>query len=199
MSLAKVGVVVWQPLQSPVVGWFLSRVAVGRESPAVVFVPDHAEISGTLVTGLAAGNAACGSDGGVTCDRERRSIDVCCAELEATGVDVGGRVTARAVAVEGADRDVVPRTRDHGDIRKRTNRWTMAAQAASHALVYTGHRVQCVVTRGGMALGTGCRGRNVVRGLGVAGPIGGEGRRRRMAAVAVAGRRMVLVEGCRWP
>ena len=31
----KVGVVVWQPLQSPVVGWLLSK-AVGRESPAVV-------------------------------------------------------------------------------------------------------------------------------------------------------------------
>ena len=30
-----VGVVVWQPEQSPVVGWLLSR-AVGRESPAVV-------------------------------------------------------------------------------------------------------------------------------------------------------------------
>src|SRR5579862_6449540 len=33
----KVGVVVWQPPQSPVVGWFLSNV-VGRESPATVAV-----------------------------------------------------------------------------------------------------------------------------------------------------------------
>ena len=38
-SLAKVGAVVWQLLQSPLVGWFLSSPAVGRESPAVVFVP----------------------------------------------------------------------------------------------------------------------------------------------------------------
>ena len=34
-TVAKVGVVVWQPVQSPLVGWFLSN-AVGRESPAVV-------------------------------------------------------------------------------------------------------------------------------------------------------------------
>ena len=39
MLLEKVGVVVWQPLQSPLVGWPLSSVGVGRESPAVVFVP----------------------------------------------------------------------------------------------------------------------------------------------------------------
>lgn len=32
---ANVGVLVWQPLQSPLVGWLLSR-AVGRESPAEV-------------------------------------------------------------------------------------------------------------------------------------------------------------------
>src|SRR5256885_17207458 len=36
-SVAKVGVVVWQPVQSPLVGWFLSN-AVGRESPAAVEV-----------------------------------------------------------------------------------------------------------------------------------------------------------------
>ena len=33
--VANVGVVVWQALQSPVVGWFLSN-AVGRESPAAL-------------------------------------------------------------------------------------------------------------------------------------------------------------------
>ena len=38
-SLAKVGVVVWQLPHSPVVGWLASSVVVGRESPAVVFVP----------------------------------------------------------------------------------------------------------------------------------------------------------------
>jgi hypothetical protein len=32
---ANVGVLVWQPPQSPLVGWLLSK-AVGRESPAVV-------------------------------------------------------------------------------------------------------------------------------------------------------------------
>ena len=36
--VVNVGVVVWQPLQSPVVGWLLSSVAEGRESPAVVAV-----------------------------------------------------------------------------------------------------------------------------------------------------------------
>ena len=35
--VTKVGLVVWQPLQSPLVGWLLSS-AVGRESPAVVAV-----------------------------------------------------------------------------------------------------------------------------------------------------------------
>ena len=34
---ANVGVLVWQPLQSPEVGWLLSN-AVGRESPAAVAV-----------------------------------------------------------------------------------------------------------------------------------------------------------------
>ena len=38
-SLAKVGVVVWQPMQSPLVGWFFSSAAMGRESPAVLVVP----------------------------------------------------------------------------------------------------------------------------------------------------------------
>ena len=35
---AKVGAVLWQPVQSPAVGWSLSSVAFGRESPAVVLV-----------------------------------------------------------------------------------------------------------------------------------------------------------------
>src|SRR5260370_481927 len=52
-SLAKVGVVVWQPLQSPLVGWALST-AVGRESPAVV------EVLG----GLAGGAKVAGKGGG---------------------------------------------------------------------------------------------------------------------------------------
>src|SRR5215472_6497227 len=38
-SLAKVGVVVCQLPHSPLVGWPASSVVVGRESPAVVFVP----------------------------------------------------------------------------------------------------------------------------------------------------------------
>ena len=33
-----IGVIVWQSPQSPVVGWSLSSVAFGRESPAVVEV-----------------------------------------------------------------------------------------------------------------------------------------------------------------
>jgi len=35
-SSAKVGVVVWQPPQSPLVGWVLSNAALGRASLAVL-------------------------------------------------------------------------------------------------------------------------------------------------------------------
>src|SRR5437762_14345141 len=48
MSVAKVGVVVWQPLQSPVAGCTLSK-ACGRESPQAVallaIIPRYGELS----------------------------------------------------------------------------------------------------------------------------------------------------------
>ena len=51
--LVNVGVVVWQPLQSPVVGWLLSSVAFGRESPAaellLAIIPAKAAVSWQLV------------------------------------------------------------------------------------------------------------------------------------------------------
>ena len=51
--LANTGEVVWQPLQSPLVGWALSSVAFGRESPAAVLVlatmPTKAALSWQLV------------------------------------------------------------------------------------------------------------------------------------------------------
>src|SRR6516165_3440850 len=69
----------------------------------------HTEVLRALVTGLAAVDAARPSDRGVSGRRERRSIDARGAELEAPRVDVGGRVAARAAAIEGPDRDVIPR------------------------------------------------------------------------------------------
>ena len=49
----KVGAVEWQPLQSPLVGWALSSVAFGRESPAVVpvlaIMPTYGEVSWHVV------------------------------------------------------------------------------------------------------------------------------------------------------
>src|SRR5215471_8628961 len=127
----------------------------------------HAEELRTLVTGLAGrGGRRYGRvAGGV----ERRGVDVRRAELEATGGHVAGRVTARAAAIEATDRDVVV-TRPADD-RDRVGRWrsgkrsspcTVTGEAARHALVYAGHRVHRIVTRGGMALGTGSRGRDVV-------------------------------------
>src|SRR5215468_3657493 len=95
---------------------------------------------------------------------------------------------------------VVTGPADDGD---RVGRWrpgegssarTVTGEAAAHALVHAGDRVQRVVTGGGMALRTGSRGRDVVRRL--AGPtveIAQEGGRRRMAAAAVAARRVTRV------
>src|SRR5215468_3829041 len=63
---------------------------------------------------------------------------------------------------------------------------TVTGEAAAHALVHTGDRVQCVVARGGVALRTGSRGRDVVRWL--ARPtveVAQEGGRRRVTAAAV--------------
>src|SRR5215470_19044354 len=84
----------------------------------------HPEELRALVTGLTGGD--CRRHGGVTRDAEGRRIDARRTQLEASRVDVGDRVATRAVAVESPDRDVVPRTRDHGDVREWTDRRTVA-------------------------------------------------------------------------
>src|SRR5215470_5887405 len=151
----------------------------------------HAEELRTLVTGLAGrGRRRYGCvAGGI----ERRRIDVRRTELEAAGVHVGGRVTARAAAVEATHRDVVVTW--PADDRDRVGRWRsgkgpsarpVTGEAARHALVHTGDRVHRVVACGGMALRTGGGGRNVVGWLArTPVEITEEGGRRRVAATAV--------------
>src|SRR4029077_15891391 len=113
------------------------------------------------------------------------------------------RVATRAVTVEAADRDVV--IRQPGD-RNRVARWrsgersgarSVTGETPGHALVRTGHRVERVVARRGMALGTGGGCRDVIGGLPAARDVARGGGRGRMTAVAVARGRMVLVERCR--
>src|SRR5262249_47407831 len=159
----------------------------------------HAEELRALVTGLAGrGRRRYGRvAGGV----ERRCVDVRRAELEATGVHVAGRVTARAAAVEAADRDVVV-TRPADDRDRVGRRWsgerssprTVTGETARHALVHAGHGVQRVVARGSMALRPRGRGGDVIGRL--TRPtveVAQEGGRRRMAAAAVTARRVTRV------
>src|SRR4029077_3243314 len=144
-----------------------------------------------------------GGDSGVAGHAESWRVDVRGAELEAADVDVGRRVAARAVAVEAADRDVV--IRQPGD-RNRVARWwsgersgarSVAGETTSHALVNAGDRVDRVVARGGVALGTGRGCRDVVRGLArTAIEVAGEGRCRGVTAAALASRRVARIE-CR--
>src|SRR5207253_1303687 len=113
-------------------------------------------------------------------------------------IDVARRVTARAVAVEAAERKVVARVGDEGDVDEgRRHRRAVAGEAPRQALVRPGDGVERVVTRGGVALGARRGGWDVIRGLRVTGLISHEGRCRGMAAVAVAGRRVCFVEGLR--
>src|SRR5207248_10880335 len=101
-------------------------------------------------------------------------------------------MAARAVAVEGGDRDVVARSRNDREHRIGGNtegpgdRRTVAAQARHHALVGAGGRVEGVAAGGGMALGAGRGGRNMIRRLSRLVQVGGEGRCRGVAAIAVA-------------
>src|SRR4029077_3766167 len=112
-----------------------------------------------------------GGHGGVAGDAESRRIDARGAELEAADVDVGRRVAARAVAVERPDRDVV--IRQPGDRNRvarrrsgeRSGARSVAGETTGHTLVDTGDGVDRVVARGGVALGTGGGGRDVVRRL----------------------------------
>src|SRR5205807_6231436 len=75
------------------------------------------------------------------------------AELEAARAHVRGAVTARAVAVEGAERKVVARVGDEGDVGEgRRHRRAVAGEAPRHALVRPGDRVRREVDRGGVEL-----------------------------------------------
>src|SRR5262249_51211137 len=102
---------------------------------------------------------------------EGRRLDVRGAGLEPAEFGVGGGVTARAVAVEAADRDVI--TRQPGDGNgvarwrsgERSSARSVTGETTAHALVDTGDGVRREVTRGSVALGTGGGGRDVVGGL----------------------------------
>src|SRR5207253_2075360 len=76
-------------------------------SPGGRAARDHAYIRRALVTDLAGGDR--GRDPGVAGHRERWRREARRGELEATRIDVARRMTARAVAVEAAERKVVAR------------------------------------------------------------------------------------------
>ena len=137
-----------------------SGITAGRCSTG-----NHARVGGRLVAGGASRHLTLHRR--VSRDSKRRRIDIRYTKLEATRIDIGGRVTPRSVAVQGSKRKVIGRGRsDHGDVGKRSDGRTMASQAIGHALVRAHHRIQRVVARRRMALRTGCRRRNMVRRLG---------------------------------
>src|SRR5205823_14827600 len=110
-------------------------------------------------------------------DRECGARDVRGAELETTGVHILGAVTARTVAVEAANREVIGGGTDDRDVGEGPGDGrAVAGEAALHALVRTGDRVGGVIARGGVALRARRTGRNVLRGQGVARLIGEIGR-----------------------
>src|SRR5205823_9517839 len=99
-------------------------------------------------------------------DGECGTRDVRGAELETTGVHILGAVTARTVAVEAANRDVIGGGPDDRDVGEGPGDGrAVAGEAARHALVRAGGRVGGVVARGGVA-GRARRGsRDTIRGL----------------------------------
>src|SRR6516165_10424700 len=143
-------------------GGRVGRVVLGRPISALSVhgsADHHAEVRRRLVALLAARD--CGGHGGVAGDAERRRGDACVAELEAAGVHVGGRVTARAVAVEAPDRDVV--VTGPADDGYRVRRWRSGERSGARAvagkttggtLMDAGDGVEREVARGGMALAT---------------------------------------------
>src|SRR5260370_908808 len=127
---------------------------------------------------------------GVARDAERGTRDARGAELEAADVQIGGAVTARAVAVEAADRHVITRGADQGDVDEGPDRRAVTGEAAGHALVRARDGVERVITRGRVALRALGAGRNVVRGFAAWGHVAEKRRCRGMAADAVARGRM---------
>src|SRR6516164_517968 len=94
----------------------VARIECGRGTGVAgggVRAGEHAHVGGGLVTGLTGRDRR--AHGGVAGDAEGRGADARRTDVEAAGVDVGGRVAARAVAVERAVREVIARCGDDGD------------------------------------------------------------------------------------
>src|SRR5436305_6111149 len=143
----------------------------------------------------------CAGCGGVTGRVERRTRGARRAELEAPRIDVARRVTARAVAVEAADGEVIgglPGDRDRVAGRRAgegSGVRAMAAQAAGDSLVSGGDRVERVVAGRRVALEARRAGRNVVGGA--RGALGES--RRIVTLTAIARRRVQRIELRRGP
>src|SRR5215469_14613802 len=91
-----------------------------RVSPGARRARHHADVRCALMADNAAGD--CGRHRLVPGDVERWAREVTAApgtDLEAAGVDVRRGVAPGAIAVEGADRDVISRCRDDGDVGER--------------------------------------------------------------------------------
>src|SRR4029077_18683093 len=100
-------------------------------------------------------------------------------------VHISRGVTARAVAIERADRHVIGRRGDHGHVDGGPYRGAVTTEAVRYALVGAGEGVEREVARGRMALRARRSGRNMVRRLGVTCLVRGEGGRRGVAADAL--------------
>jgi len=166
-----------------------TRVAPGGRS-----AHHHPQIRRGLVTGRAGAHRRHGRVAG---DAERRSTDARRTDAEATGVHVRGAVAARAVAIQAPDRKVIARCGHDRDVGEGLrHRRTVAGEAPGHALVRAGDGVEREVARGRVALGAGRSGRNVIRRLaGRRQQVGRERGRRDVAVAAVAGGRMLRIQG----
>src|SRR6516165_11121540 len=85
---------------------------------------------------------------------------------------------------------MVARARNDRDVGKGTDRRPVTGEAAGHALVDAGHRVERVVACGGVALGAGRRSRDVIGRFAPGADVACEGGRGRVAARAVAAGRV---------
>src|SRR6266478_1785445 len=133
-------------------GWML-RVECARGARVAcrgAGAGEHSHVRRQLVAGLAGGNRC--RHRRMARDAEGRVRDARRAELEATRIHVARAVTARAVAVEAADWNVVAGRADHSDVDEGTDRRTMTGQTPGDALVRAGDGVERVVARGGVAL-----------------------------------------------
>jgi len=104
-------------------------------------------------------------------------------------------VATGAIAVEAADRDMVPwARRDRDVVECRRHGGSVAAQAIRHSLMSACDRIQGIVARRRMTLSARSIGRNVVRRLGRRDVVG-KSRRSRMTAAAIPACGMSFIEG----